>query len=153
MDCHFPMAHFISKGKSKQFVQKTFILCSIVSVGKTMEKSFQSILSFRFNQNLRFHLKVIFTSIMWWFVKKQFLWWYDMITSFYGAKICVKISAWKSLVGWKRSPIRSPEIFLIFSPVSGDEKKRRNDKLTGLSSKLTLDDIALSKINNSVVHL
>ena len=39
------------------------------------------------------------------------------------------ISAWKGLLGWNQSPIRSPEILLILSPVSGDEKKRRNDKL------------------------
>ena len=46
-------------------------------------------------------------------------------------KLWVDISAWKGLLGWAWSPIRSPEIFLILSPFSGDEKKRRNDKLTG----------------------
>ena len=59
------------------------------------------------------------------YVKTYVLHW-----SSYDAKIWVDISAWKGLIGWNRSPIRSPEIFLILSPVSGDEKKRRNDKLT-----------------------
>ena len=37
----------------------------------------------------------------------------------------------KSIVpNWIKSPIRSPEIYLRFSPVSGEEKSRRNGMLS-----------------------
>ena len=51
------------------------------------------------------------------YLAPKFIWWADLCL-----KGLTRVGDW--------SPIRSPEIFLILSPVSGDEKKRRNDKLT-----------------------